>query len=142
MIPLVADTSVLIKWFHTEGEREVEAAHALLQAHRAERIDVRLLDLAIYELGNILLRKLKWSARRVADQLDDVQVLCGRPFSLEPEWRRQAAALAERHALTLYDAAFAAAAQGMGASLVSADQQLLVAGLAESVSMWVERIGP
>jgi len=112
----------------------------MLRAHRAEQVDVKILDLSMYELGNILLRKLGWTARDVADQLDDVQILCGSPLALVDVWRREAADLAEQHGLGFYDAAFAAAARGLGVSLVSADRQLLAAGLAESVTGYVERM--
>jgi predicted nucleic acid-binding protein len=33
---VVVDTSVVIKWFHAEGESEVVEARALLAAHRDE----------------------------------------------------------------------------------------------------------
>lgn len=33
MTRLLVDTSVLIKWFHAEGEAEVEPARAILAAH-------------------------------------------------------------------------------------------------------------
>jgi len=140
LIAVLTDTSVLLKWFHLEGEDEVPAARAMLRAHRAEQVDVKILDLSMYELGNILLRKLGWTARDVADQLDDVQILCGSPLALVDVWRREAADLAEQHGLSFYDAAFAAAARGLGVALVSADRQLIAAGLAESVTRWAERM--
>src|SRR5438132_1234570 len=135
---LVTDSSVLLKWFITEQESEVDAAAALLRAHRLQLVRVILLDLTIYELGNNLVRRL--DAATAADRLDDIVLLCGPVISLEPEWRRDAAQLAERHRLTFYDAAFAAAARGLGVSLVSADRQLLAAGLAESVTEFARRL--
>ncbi len=132
----MADSSVLLKWFHTEGEDEVAAAQAVLRAHRARQADVRVLDLTIYELGNTLLRSLRWPARRVGDRLDDLLFLCGPVITLEPAWRRDAAELAELHRLTFYDAAFAAAARGLGVPLISADRQLLASGLAQSATSW------
>ena len=135
----MADSSVLLKWFHTEGEDEVAAAQAVLRAHRARQADVRVLDLTIYELGNTLLRSLRWPAQRVGDRLDDLLFLCGPVLTLEPAWRRDAAELAQLHRLTFYDAAFAAAARGLDVTLVSADRRLLASGLAESVTAWAAR---
>ncbi|HEU0169713.1 MAG TPA: hypothetical protein VFS62_18210, partial [Chloroflexota bacterium] len=66
--------------------------------------------------------------------------LCGPPITLEPEWRRDAAVLAVQHRLTYYDASYAAAARGLGVALVSADKQLLDAGLAETITQFVERL--
>jgi len=134
--PLIADSSVLVKWFHTVGEDEVAAAEAVLRAHRAGQVNVKILDLVIYELGNILLRSLRWPAKEVADQLEDLLVMCGPVLMLEPAWRRDAAELAQLHRLTFYDAAFAAAARGLGVTLVSADRQLLASGLAQSATAW------
>ncbi|MGL5912351.1 MAG: PIN domain-containing protein, partial [Phycicoccus sp.] len=48
------------------------------------------------------------------------------------EWLRHAAGLANRHGLTFYDASWAATAETLNMSLVSADRQLLASGLAES----------
>ena len=55
---------------------------------------------------------------------------------LEPPWRRDATELGQRHGLTFYDAAFAAAARGLDVPLVSADRQLLASGLALSLTAW------
>jgi len=140
LIPLIADSSVLIKWFHSEGEGELEPAHALRQAHVAELVRVHILDLTIYELGNTFVRRLHQSADEAADRLDDLLLLCGPAYVLSTAWRRDAADLAQKHQLTFYDAAFAAAARGLGVSLVSADRQLLAGGLAESTTDYVERM--
>jgi predicted nucleic acid-binding protein len=56
------------------------------------------------------------------------------------EWLHLAAELGERHGLTFYDAAWAAAAEALGISLISVDAQLLAAGLAESPAAVVQRL--
>jgi predicted nucleic acid-binding protein len=38
---LLVDTSVLIKWFHSEGEAEVEAARAIRDANQRGEIEAR-----------------------------------------------------------------------------------------------------
>jgi predicted nucleic acid-binding protein len=140
MSQVLADTSVLLKWFHPDGEDEVPAAMSLLAAHRTERADVVILDLTLYELGNILLRSLHWSSGDTADQLEDLILICGMPLALDASWRRDAALLAEQHRLTFYDAAFAGAARGLQIPLVTADHELLASGLAERVSAFVHRM--
>jgi len=77
----------------------------------------------------------------VADQLDDLLVIFGPPLLSSPEWLRDAADLASSRRLTFYDAAWAAAARGLGVPLVSADGQLLAAGLAETATATVRRLG-
>jgi len=137
---ILADTSVLIKWFHAENESELAQARELRTAHLTGRIEVRYLDLARYELGNVLLRALKWPAARVADQLDDLVAICAAPISPTVEWLRDATTLGARHNLTFYDATWAASARALGVTLVSADRKLLGAGLAESATSAVGRL--
>ena len=60
MTRLLVDTAVLIRWFHSEGESEVPQARALRTAHQNVGLDAHVLDLAYYELGNVLLRGLGW----------------------------------------------------------------------------------
>jgi len=129
---LLVDTSVLIKWFHSHGESEVPQARALRTAHVNGQLDAHVLDLAYYELGNVLIRALGWTAEDVADQLDDLTTILGPPLVMTAPWLRQAAELAYTHTLSFYDAAWAAAAQALAIPLVSADRQLLAAGLAQT----------
>lgn len=132
MTHVLVDTSVLIKWFHSAGEGELPAARALRSAHVAGTLDAHILDLAIYEVGNVLLRALGWDAAAAADQLDDLLAVVGSPLAMTAAWLRRAAALAHAHALSFYDASWAATALELGVPLVSADRRLLAAGLAES----------
>jgi predicted nucleic acid-binding protein len=138
---VLVDTSVVIKWFHATGESELAAARALRDAHVANRLDAHILDLALYEVGNVLVRSLGWRADDVADQLDDLLAILGSPLVCGSEWLRAAAQVAAAHRLTFYDAAWVAAARGLGVVLVSADRQLLAAGLAESATATVLRLG-
>jgi predicted nucleic acid-binding protein len=137
---LLADPSVLIKWFHSEGESELPPARALRAAHVAGELDAHILDLALYQVGDVLVRALHWSPADVAGQLDDLRTILGPPLVLTGTWLRRAAALAHTHALTFCDASWAATAAELGMPLISADRQLLAAGLAESPSEIVARL--
>lgn len=139
MTRVLIDTSVLIKWFHDEGESEFAEARAIRDAHIRGDLDAHVLDLAIYEVGNVLTRALTWPASDVGDQLDDLLTIVGSPIVMAPGWLRDAATLAETHALSFYDASWAAAAAALGIRLVSADRRLLTAGLAETPSAVVSR---
>lgn len=68
-------------------------------------------------------------------------MIFGTPLLSSPEWLRDAADLASDHRLSFYDAAWAAAARGLGVPLISADRQLLAAGLAESATAAAQRLG-
>jgi predicted nucleic acid-binding protein len=137
---LLVDTSVLIKWFHSEGESELTEARAIRDATRRAEVESRVIDLAIYEMGNVLLRGLSWRGRAVADQLDDLVIICGSPLAMAKTWFRQAAVIGTAHELTFYDACWVAASQALGVSLVSADTQLIDAGLAESPRAAAQRL--
>ena len=140
MTTLLVDTSVLFTWFHSEGESDLAEARALRQATQVGDVEARVLDLALYEMGNVLLGALGWGASVVADQLEDLVVICGPPLAMAADWLRRAAELGQRHRLTFYDAAWAAAAEALGISLVSVDAQLLAAGLAEPPAAVVRRL--
>jgi predicted nucleic acid-binding protein len=137
---LLIDTSVLVKWFHSEGEADLPEAHAIRHATQRGDIESRVIDLALYDMGNVLLRSLGWRGSVVADQLEDLVIICGPPLAMAAEWLRKAAELGERHRLTFYDAAWAAAAEALGIPLVSVDAHLLTAGLADSPATVVRRL--
>jgi predicted nucleic acid-binding protein len=128
---VVCDASVVLKWFHDEGEPDVEDARRLLGGHRSGAITAWVLDLTFYELGNVLLRALGWPASQVADQLDDLRSICS-VLAVGATEQRLAALLAEEHTLTFYDAVYAAAARSRASALATADKALLTAGLGDS----------
>ena len=140
MTDLLVDTSVLITWFHRDGESGVAEARTLRRAHVAGEISAHVLDLALYEVGNVLSRALRWAAHDVAGQLDDLVELCGPPLALTQDWLHDAAALAAEHRLSFYDASWAAAARGLRVPLVSSDRALVTAGLAEPAASVVARL--
>ncbi|HEX5594178.1 MAG TPA: type II toxin-antitoxin system VapC family toxin [Solirubrobacterales bacterium] len=128
-INVVSDANVVLKWFRSEGEEEVEPARALLEAHKERTVALSVLDLTVYEVGNALMRgRAGVSAKQAATVLEALVEICPvlRP---DPEEMRGASQLAERHGLTLYDAAYAAVAQSRSAELVTLDSALLASNL-------------
>lgn len=125
---VVADASVALKWFHAEGEEAVEPARAVLAAFADRQIDLVILDLTIYEIGNALLRSVGADPEATAIVLDALTDIC-EPTALTPLERAAAARLATDHRLTFYDSAYAAVAQGRRGRLVTMDRELLAAGL-------------
>ena len=141
-IDVVSDASVALKWFHAEGEEEVAPARALLAGHRARTVSLSVLDLTRYELGNALLRgRAAASAEQVATVLEALAEVCP---AIEPTNGdlHEAAALAEEHGLTFYDAAHAAVAGRRGAHLATLDNELLRAQLGQRPSELEEKIPP
>lgn len=140
MTTLLVDTSVVIKWFHSTGELGLAAARALRDAHQRGQIDARIIDLGLYEVGNVLLTRLRWSARDIAAQIDDLIAICGTPLATLPAWLHDAASIGVAHRLTFYDSAWAASARALGVPLVSADAKLVAAGLADTPAATVRRL--
>jgi predicted nucleic acid-binding protein len=128
----VCDASVVLKWFVAGGESEVDAARAVLAAHLAGTVRALVLDLTFYELGNVLLRSLRWTGEAASAQLDDLEAICPDVVPLTPATRADAARLAAVHGLTFYDAAYWASARALEVPLISADRALLAASAGES----------
>ena len=141
MSSLLVDTSVLIKWVHSEGESEVPEARALRDAHLGGYLEVLILDLAVYEVGNVLVRALRWEAAEVAGQIDDLLTICGPPLIMAAPWLSVAAEIAVSHRLSFYDAAWSAAAEGLEVPLVSADHALIRAGRAQTATAMTAQLG-
>lgn len=128
---VVADANVVLKWFHEEGEEDVEAAREILAAHRDRAISVTVLDLTPYEVGNALIRgRASASAKQVAVVLHAMREICAAVTPTSSDLAH-AAQLAVEHELSLYDAAYAAVAQRRGAVLATFDAKLLASGLGE-----------
>lgn len=141
-IDVVSDANVALKWFHAEGEEEVEDARALLEAHKARTVALHVLDLTAYEVGNALLRgRAGATAKQVATVLAALGDVCPavRP---DDDELRLAAELAEQHDLTFYDAAYAAVARQREARLTTLDHELLDAGLGLRPSELAAQIAP
>src|ERR1700733_3165878 len=140
-IDVVSDANVALKWFHAEGEEEVDEARALLDAHRSREIGLAVLDLTPYEIGNALMRgRVGARAGAAAMALEALGEVCA-TVSPDAADLRRATELAEQHDLTLYDAAYAAVAEGRGAQLATLDNALLEAGLGVRPVELTEKFG-
>lgn len=128
MTTLLLDASVLLAAFDPEDDHH-EPARALLED---DKVTLATLDLARYEVVNVAVRA--WRAPESVGPLlavierlaDDGGVLLSTDTLLT-----RAAEIAERHTISVYDAAYAAAADKGGNHLVSCDERDLVSkGLA------------
>jgi predicted nucleic acid-binding protein len=125
---LLLDASVLLAAFDPEDDHH-ESARAVLEYEEAT---LATLDLARYEVANVAVRA--WRApESVAPLLATIERLAddgGVVLSTDTLMTR-AAEIAEHHTISVYDAAYAAAADEGGRRLVSCDQRDLVSkGLA------------
>jgi predicted nucleic acid-binding protein len=125
---LLLDASVLLATFDPEDDHH-ESARTLLEDEDAT---LATLDFARYEVANVAVRA--WRAPdSVTPLLAVVERLAddGGVISSTDTLLTRAAEIAERHTISAYDAAYAAAADEGGHRLVSCDERDLVSkGLA------------
>jgi predicted nucleic acid-binding protein len=93
------------------------------------------------EIGNALLREKGLSGERVIGLLAQLRLLTGEPIRVLPEELAVAASLADRHRLSLYDAAYWAVAQARDAELITTDSELLAAGAGQTPADYCEQVG-
>ena len=117
----VLDASVVLKWFHSQGEDHVEAAHELREHFEAGELRVLAPPLLWLEILNIAARRWRWTAPKL-EQLSAALPELG--FDLtEPELTGVAHWAA--CGLTAYDAAYVAIAEQTGAQLVTDDDEIV-----------------
>jgi len=117
----VLDASVVLKWFHSEGEGHVEAARSLRERFEAGELRVMAPPLLWLEVLNVAARRWRLSAAQL-DRLAATLPELG--FELaEPDLAGVAAWAA--HGLTAYDAAYVALAEQTGARLVTDDAEIV-----------------
>jgi predicted nucleic acid-binding protein len=121
--PVVLDTSILIKWFR-QGEVLAREALQLRDDYVEGRIAIALPSFVAYELANVLHYKADLSTEQVqaaVRSLFDMQMTWVPPSSATTE---RAVDLARAHETTVYDAVFAALAESIGATLITANARL------------------
>ncbi len=124
MIDVVCDASVVVGWLEPDDTE----SGALLEAGMRGACRLLVLDLTLYEVGNVLVRKHARSGRQVATVIRGIETVAevARPDGLVI---RDAARIADEDALTFYDAAYAAQALALGAVLATRDSDFLDRGL-------------
>jgi predicted nucleic acid-binding protein len=125
---LLLDASVVLAAFDPDDDHHQAAASLLVD----DSVALATLDLARYEVANVAVRA--WSApEAVAPLLDALDRIGddGGVVASTGALLADAAGLAERHAISVYDAAYVAAAAEGERTLVSCDLRDLVSkGLA------------
>jgi len=121
----IIDASVVAKWHFQEDLSE--RAAALLLLARAGECEIAAPDLVVYEFGSIVLKKLRAGLVTFEDGADILSRLPLAPLGLLPavEVIPSALELAEATGATFYDAVYLATAAATGATLVTADRELV-----------------
>jgi predicted nucleic acid-binding protein len=122
---LLLDASVWLAALDSDDAHH-DAAHAIVASAGGDASPLAALDLTLYEVANVAV--LRWRSPETAERLVElIELTC--PATLARaggELVRAAAQVAAAHGITAYDAAYVAAAQRHGWTLVSADLSDLV----------------
>ena len=125
MNDVVLDASVVLKWFHSEGERHLDAARSLRAEFEAGELLVFAPPLLRLELVNVAGRRWGWAESALVELALALGEL-GFEF-VEPELER--VAIWTARGLTAYDAAYVAIAEEHALRLVTDDERIVdVAG--------------
>lgn len=109
-----------------KGDDTVEADGAEDDAAKDDPVTLAALDLTLYEVVNIAI--VSWNSQADAERLVElIRLACPTTLDrVDEERMREAAKIAAEHGLTVYDAAYVAAARRHDWTLVSCDLKDLV----------------
>lgn len=117
----VLDASVVLKWFHSEGEPHWEAAQGLRERFEAGELRVFAPTLLWLEVVNVAARSWGWTASRIgrlAAALPELGFETAEPdLSAVARWAASG--------LTAYDAAYVALAEDLGLQLLTDDAEII-----------------
>jgi predicted nucleic acid-binding protein len=130
---VLLDTSVLLRFFHHHDDELQPRALALREAFLDRKVALILLDLSIYEVINVLVRRLTRSAARLRKDVHALFALETPIYAVDTALATETAAIASATNLSGYDAAFLAASRLLAVPLVTADQHLLDASKGDGV---------
>jgi len=116
----VLDASVVLKWFHREGEVHAEAAGELRGDFEAGELRVIAPPLLWLEIINVAARRWRWDSSQLEALAASLSELDFELVEPEPE----AIARWAGRGLTAYDAAYVAVAEETGAPVITDDAQI------------------
>jgi predicted nucleic acid-binding protein len=129
---VVLDASVVLKWFHAEGEQHGEAARRLREQFEAGELRVATPSLLWLEILNVAARSWRWEASRLEALAASLPDLGFELVDPDPQGIARWAA----KGLTAYDAAYVAVAEEAEVALVTDDREIIevAGGIAEALS--------
>jgi len=117
----VVDASVVLQWLLEEpstGSKEI------LEAHLDGSQPLIAPELLNYEVGNVLVTKVRLTSDDVSEHFGNFLDLRIETYSLGTDEYRMALELAHRYRLTAYDASYLALASALHVRVVTADKKL------------------
>ena len=123
MKTVVPDASVLLKWvLPGPDEADVKAAISLRDAALNEKIRLVVPSLWIFEVANILVRRMTDSAKEAIKAYIAFGLIEG---VTDEKWLKISLSLVRNYGVTFYDASYHAMAIKYGGVLITADEKYL-----------------
>ena len=117
----ILDTSVVVKWYAPEKERDFKAAERVFYDLGEGKIIVKTSDLLIHELTNALLKGKKLTEEKMTNSLKLFFQTKIEVVSSDLSLIKSAISLAIKYDLTAYDAVYVALAKKFSCQLISAN---------------------
>lgn len=121
MREVVLDASVIIKWFRSADETDLDAARAIRTLVATRRLSVIAPPLLAVELIDVAARRWRWARD---DLVEFARALGNLGFTICEASLRDVVEWTAR-GLSAYDATYVALAESAGMELISADRQIL-----------------
>jgi len=122
-LPLLLDSSVLVKWYHYEEDTPL-ALH-LRDGHLHDQWEIRLADVSFYELANALHYSEKYTSAAIVERVQALLVMEFRIYGFDLLALRTALDLCAEKGISIYDAYLVALAKRENLLFVTADDKLL-----------------
>jgi predicted nucleic acid-binding protein len=120
---VVADASVVVKWYNLEAE--TEEALKLRDDYAARRIELTAPFLITYEVVNALRYNPDFGVETVKSAVKDLMDMQMNLQLLDASQAQRAVELAFKYGITFYDATYLSLAQTEGIKLYTADGRLI-----------------
>jgi predicted nucleic acid-binding protein len=122
---LILDTSVIVKWFFKDKEKNKEKADIILDRYMNNEIKVVVPELAIFELANVLKNKIKKYKHEQLDIIDRLYRM-GIIFYIDKEILKKAVDIAIDIDESVYDCIFLATAEYFDGKFITDDKKLFL----------------
>ena len=124
-VRVVLDTSVIVKWFFKDDEKNTKKADLILKQYLNNEIKIIIPELSAFELANVLRNKIKKYQNVNLDIIDRLYNL-GIIFYINKEILKIATKIAANINESVYDCIFIATAERFNCKLVTDDNSLFL----------------
>jgi len=121
---LILDTSVIVKWFFKDDERNKGKADIILNQYMDNEIAIIIPELSVFEVANVLKNKIKkyrFEQQDIIDRLYNMGII----FYIDKEILKNAVNIAIDINESVYDCIFLATAEYFDGIFVTDDNRLL-----------------